>query len=55
MLVDASKPHVERYVRDERGWRWEATPGLASSVRILDLEIPFGEIYDGVDFAEALE
>lgn len=55
VLVDASKPHVERYVRDERGWRWEATTRLASSVRILEFEIPFDEIYDGVDFEEPLE
>lgn len=55
VLVDVSKPHVERYVRDETGWRWEATPSLASSVRILDLEIPFEEIYDGIDFSEPLE
>lgn len=55
VLVDAGKPHVERYIRDEGGWRWEATPGLASSVRILDVEIPFEEIYDGVDLSEPME
>lgn len=55
VLVDEGKPHVERYIRDENGWRWEATPSLASSVRILDVEVPFADIYDGVDFGEPLE
>lgn len=54
VLVDAGKAHVERYVRDAEGWRWEATPSLASSVRILDFDVPFDEIYDGVDLSEPL-
>ena len=50
VLIDANKPTVERYIRDEQGWRWEATFGLAASVRVLGVELPLAEIYEGVDF-----
>ena len=52
LLVRPDAPRIERYVRFEGGWRWEATVGLGASLRTMDVEIPMGEIYAGVEFPD---
>ena len=49
-LIQAVKPIVERYVRIEDGWRFEATISLGATARVFDLDIPMSEIYEDVEF-----
>ena len=49
VLIRPDAARVERYIRDETGWRWEATVGLSATLRTVGVEIPMMEIYAGVD------
>lgn len=54
VLVRPDSARVERYVRVEDGWRWEATVGLGASLRTAGIEIPMVEIYAGVEFPDTV-
>lgn len=53
LLVHMDLPLVERYVRDDAGWRWKATVGLGATLRTVGVDVPMAEIYAGVTFPEA--
>ncbi len=52
VLVHMDSPLIERYVRDDAGWRWAATVGLGATLQTVGVEIPMAEIYAGVTFPE---
>ena len=52
VLVRPDAARVERYIRDEAGWRWEATVGLGATLRTVGVEIPMAEVYAGVTLPE---
>jgi Uma2 family endonuclease len=52
VLVAQSQPRVETYFRHDGGWAFHPYDGRTSAVKLLSLniELPMGEIYTGVEF-----
>ena len=58
LLVSQTEPRVELFERGESGhWNYTTVAGLESTVAILSLEITLAlsEIYDQVDFSDAMD
>ncbi|GEM_PF-4324162 len=52
VLVHLDAPRIDRYVRFEGGWRWEATVGMGPVLRTMDVDVPLDAIYADAEFAE---
>lgn len=55
VLIQAVKSIVERYVRVEGGWRFEATVGLGATARIFGYDVPMAELYEDAEPPEETE
>lgn len=51
VFVRPDAPRVERFLRTEDGWRWEATVGLGTTLRTLEVELPMTALYEGVELS----